>query len=110
MPERVVPAHRNYRDARVDGSDKRERRSIARSVVTDLNHLGVTGDVGGEYAGLRSFAGVAHKKFAKAAVVEHHDDAVLVDVVTRVGEKWKLRCEDVERHTVAGHPAHSAPS
>jgi hypothetical protein len=54
--------------------------------------------------------GVAHEKFAKAAVVEHHDDAVFVDVVTRVGEKWKLRCEDVERHTVFGHSAHPAPS
>jgi predicted transcriptional regulator len=70
--------------------------------------LGVTVGVFRKETRLAGFAGVSHEKFAKFAVTEHHDDAVLVDVVTRVGEKWKLRREDVERHAVAGCPPHSA--
>ncbi len=95
----------------LDSARDRPRRGTATGhiFVGPSTSLGVTGDVGGEKAGFRSFACVAHEKFAKAAVVEHHDDAVLVDVVTRVGEKWKLRCEDVERYAVSGTPTHTAP-
>jgi hypothetical protein len=36
---RVVPAHVDYGDSRVEGGDKRRRRCIARSVVTDLDDI-----------------------------------------------------------------------
>jgi hypothetical protein len=39
MAERVVSAHRDYRDARVDGSDESSRRSVARSVMAHLHDV-----------------------------------------------------------------------
>jgi hypothetical protein len=71
--------------------------------------LGVTGGVGGEKAAFRSFAGVAHEKFAKAAVVKHHDDAVLVDIVACVSEERHCRREDVQRYAVSRAPSHAPP-
>jgi hypothetical protein len=51
MAERVVSAHRDYRDARVDGCDESARRSVARSVMAHLHDVRALSD---NFFGLRS--------------------------------------------------------
>jgi hypothetical protein len=56
-----------------------------------------------------SLAGIAHEQLAKAAILDHDDDAILVHVVASLDEKWQRRRENVEHYTVAGCPTRSAP-
>jgi uncharacterized protein (DUF302 family) len=51
--------------------------NIRAEIVTEL-----------EESGFRSFARIAHEEFAKVAVPQHHDDAILIHVVAGVGKKW----------------------
>jgi hypothetical protein len=58
-----------------------------------------------EEARFARLAGVAHEELAKIFVMQHRDDAVLVDVVAGIreyGQRWR---ENVDRHAVIRPPA-----
>jgi hypothetical protein len=55
-------------------------------------------------------AGVAHEQFAEdtrtIVIAQSRDDAVFVDVVTGIGEKWRRRRQDIEHNTIVRVPMH----
>ena len=85
MAERVVPPHGDDGESRVDCRHERERRSVTRSVVTNLYDIRVEVVARREQPYCTHLTGVSHEKFVESAVTEHDDDAVFVQVVSGVG-------------------------
>jgi hypothetical protein len=73
MTERVVSANRNHREPRLDGVDEPESRSVARSVVTDLDGICVEVVAGREQPCFICLASVTHEKLAEATRAQYRD-------------------------------------
>jgi hypothetical protein len=112
VPERIVAADGDDGEAWIDGGDKFSRRCIAGSVMPNFESIGVQIGTTRQQSRFAGLAGVAHEKLVERArtvvIAQSRDDAVLIDVVARIDEKWRRRRENVEGHTVFGGPLHPA--
>jgi len=99
-----MPAHRDDRDAGIDGANEIQGGTVRLSVMTDFEDVGMKIVTTAQEPPFRLSTGVAHKEHARATVLEAKDERITVDVAARTGDERASRTVEAERNAVVRLP------